>query len=43
MAELKTKQNSANVSEFINVFADSDQKRNWVAIINHIDTKGGGI
>jgi hypothetical protein len=27
MAELKTKQNSANVSEFINVFADSEQKR----------------
>ncbi len=27
MAELKTKQNSANVSEFINQFADSEQKR----------------
>ncbi len=27
MAELKTKQNSANVSEFINLFADSEQKR----------------
>ena len=27
MAELKTKQNSANVSEFINSFADSEQKR----------------
>lgn len=28
MAELKTKQNTANVSEFINSFADSEQKRN---------------
>ena len=27
MAELKTKQNNANVSEFINLFADSEQKR----------------
>lgn len=27
MAELKTKQNNANVIEFINSFADSDQKR----------------
>lgn len=27
MAELKTKQTSANVSEFINKFADSEQKR----------------
>jgi len=27
MAELKTKQNNENVSEFINSFADSDQKR----------------
>jgi len=27
MAELKTKQNDANVSEFINLFADSEQKR----------------
>jgi hypothetical protein len=27
MAELKTKQNSANVSEFINQFADTEQKR----------------
>jgi hypothetical protein len=27
MAELKTKQNSANVSEFINLYADSEQKR----------------
>jgi hypothetical protein len=27
MAELKTKQNSANVSEFINAFADSEKKR----------------
>ena len=27
MAELKTKQSSANVNEFINSFADSDQKR----------------
>lgn len=27
MAELKTKQNSASVSEFINQFADSEQKR----------------
>ena len=27
MAELKTKLNSANVSEFINLFADSEQKR----------------
>ncbi len=27
MGELKTKQNSANVSEFINLFADSEQKR----------------
>jgi len=27
MAELKTKQNSASVSEFINSFADSEQKR----------------
>lgn len=27
MAELKTKQNNANVSEFINIFADSEQKR----------------
>jgi hypothetical protein len=27
MAELKTKQTDANVSEFINAFADSDQKR----------------
>ena len=27
MAELKTKQNNANVSEFINLFADGEQKR----------------
>lgn len=27
MAELKTKQNTADVSEFINQFADSEQKR----------------
>jgi len=27
MAELKTKQNNADVSEFINSFADSEQKR----------------
>ena len=27
MAELKTKQTDANVSEFINAFADSEQKR----------------
>ena len=27
MAELKTKQNDADVSEFINSFADTDQKR----------------
>ena len=27
MAELKTKQTSADVSEFINAFADTDQKR----------------
>jgi len=27
MAELKTKQTSANVSDFINAFADSEQKR----------------
>jgi len=27
MAELKTKQNNANVNEFINSFADSEQKR----------------
>lgn len=27
MAELKTKQNNANVIEFINSFADTDQKR----------------
>ena len=27
MAELKTKQNSANVNEFINLFADNAQKR----------------
>ena len=27
MAELKTQQTSANVSEFINLFADSEQKR----------------
>jgi hypothetical protein len=27
MAELKTKQTSADVSDFINAFADSDQKR----------------
>lgn len=27
MAELKTKQNSADVTEFINKFADSEQKR----------------
>lgn len=27
MAELKTKQNSADVAEFINTFADSEQKR----------------
>lgn len=27
MAELKTKQNSADVSEFINSFADTEQKR----------------
>jgi hypothetical protein len=27
MAALKTKQNSANVSEFIHLFADSEQKR----------------
>jgi hypothetical protein len=28
MAELKTKQNEANVHEFINAFADTEQKRN---------------
>lgn len=28
MAELKTKQNSADVHEFISAFADSEQKRN---------------
>ena len=27
MAELKTKQNDANVNEFINAFADTEQKR----------------
>ena len=27
IAELKTKQNNANVSEFINLFDDSEQKR----------------
>jgi len=28
MAEIKTKQTNANVHEFINTFADTDQKRN---------------
>ncbi len=27
MAELKTKQNDANINEFINMFADSEQKK----------------
>lgn len=28
MAELKTKQNNADVKEFINIYAEGDQKKN---------------